>query len=334
MSTEGAGAALGEFALIDRYFRPLGIARRADVEIGIGDDGALLIPPPGQRLVAAIDTLVAGRHFLPDCDPAAIGHRALAVNLSDLAAMGADPAWCLLALTLPAADDAFLRRFAQGFGALADIAGIALVGGDTTAGPLTVTVQVLGFVPPGLALTRSGGAAGDLVFVSGTPGDAAGGLRVLQDSPAARDLAPAPTQLVHRFLYPEPRLALGRALRGIASACIDVSDGLAADLAHVARASGCGAQLQVEDLPLSEALRERFDADTAVDLALRGGDDYELCFTVPPGRLPELAARIDAARTPVRCIGALVRNPGLRVSSHGKAFERSLAGFDHFAWEG
>src|SRR5215472_16941657 len=231
---------LGEFALIDRYFRALGAAR-GDVAIGVGDDAALLRVPEGAELVAATDTLVGGVHFPPQSTPASIGHRALAVNLSDLAAMGARPAWALLALTLPEADEQWLTEFAAGFGALARAHDVALIGGGTTRGPLTVTVQLLGHVPHGRALTRAGGRPGDVLFVSGSPGDAGAGLAIEQGRLAApADAAP---YLRERFLLPAPRVALGERLRGYARACIDVSDGLLGDAGKLASASGSGAEI-------------------------------------------------------------------------------------------
>src|SRR5580704_12297218 len=217
----GLAMALTETSLIERYFRGAG-AQRGDVKLGIGDDGAILTVPAGSELIATTDTLVAGVHFPEGCPPASIGHRALAVNLSDLAAMGARPAWALLALTLPQAQEAWLAEFAAGLGALARAHDVALVGGDTTQGPLCITVQLLGHVPRGSALTRGGGAAADVLFVSGTPGDAAAGLALEQ----GRLVAPAAAHayLRERFLFPTPRLALGERLRAYASACIDVSD--------------------------------------------------------------------------------------------------------------
>jgi thiamine-monophosphate kinase len=328
---------VGEFDLIARYFQPLdrpGGRPRADVVLGIGDDAAILRVPVGQELVAAIDSLVAGTHFLPGCDPASIGHRALAVNLSDLAAMGATPAWALLALTLPAADEVFLEAFARGLRELAAAHDVAIVGGDTTAGPLAVTVQALGFAPPGAALRRDGAAAGDLLFVSGTPGDAAAGLLLERAGAGGMILPPALADagavLRRRFLFPMPRVALGLALRGLASACIDVSDGLAGDAGKLAAASGCGARIEAQSLPLSPALVAAVGRDRAVELALGGGDDYELCFSVPPGRLAELSAAVADAGCPVRCIGVLTPEPGLRVLQDGKLLPPAAAGYDHF----
>jgi len=331
----------GEFELIDRYFRPLtlpaGLAR-PDVVLGIGDDAALLTVPPGQQLVAALDTLVSGTHFLPGCEAQVIGHRALAVNLSDLAAMGALPAWALLALTMPQADERFLQGFAAGFATLAARHGVALVGGDTTAGPLTVSVQVLGTVPAGQALRRDGAAAGDLLFVSGTVGDAAAGL-LLERGPDG-GVVPTATQqaqaevLRARFAFPEPRITLGLALRGLATACIDVSDGLAADAHKLASASGCGLRLETDRLPLSPALLELLGPARARELGLRGGDDYELCFSVAPGRLPELAHAVEQGGCPVRCIGVLEAQSGLREVVGGVCREAAAGGYDHFATGG
>jgi thiamine-monophosphate kinase len=329
---------VGEFDLIERYFRRLdhpGGRSRADVLLGVGDDAALLRVPAGQELVAAIDTLVEGRHFLPGCEPASIGHRALAVNLSDLAAMGAQPAWALLALTLPAADEAFLEAFAAGLGKLAALHDVALVGGDTTAGPLTISVQVLGFVPAGQALRRAGAAAGDLLFVSGTPGDAAAGLLLERGTRggvvAAEADRAAAERLRARFLYPTPRVALGRALRGLASACIDVSDGLAGDAGKLAAASGLGLRLEADALPLSSELVQVMGPARALDLALSGGDDYELCFSVPAARLAELAAAAQQGGCPVRCIGQLQAAPGLWLWQDGRLAAYEARGYDHFA---
>lgn len=319
---------LSEFELIARYFGDLG-ATRADVSLGIGDDGAALAVPAGEELVAVTDTLVAGTHFPAGSDAASIGHRALAVNLSDIAAMGARPAWALLALTLPAADERWLAEFARGFGALARRCDVALVGGDTTSGPLCITVQLLGLVPRGQMLRRSGGRAGDGLYVSGTPGDAAAGLEIERHPPAVETEA---TRTLHeRFLYPEPRLALGQRLRGLASACIDVSDGLLGDLEKLAAASGCGASLESEALPLSSALVEVCGPGQAWRRALTGGDDYELLFAVPPAREAALAAALPPEEWRWRRIGALEAQHGVRVLREGAVIGFSHSGYDHFA---
>lgn len=325
---------LGEFELIERYFRRAGAAqamRRGDVPLGIGDDAAVLAPPPGQQLVAALDALVEGRHFPPGVAPRSIGHRALAVNLSDLAAMGAQPAWFLLSLTMPAADEAFLDEFARGLIGLADEHGVALVGGDTTGGPLAVAVQALGTVAPGRALTRGGGREGDLLYVSGTPGDSAAGLKLLLDGSAGRSLEDAQRRwLLDRFLYPTPRVALGLALAGTASACIDVSDGLAADAARLARASNCGLRIDAARLSLSPALVAFAGESGARQLALTGGEDCELCFAVPPAKARELEARLDIVKCPAACIGSLTGNGRIDLREDGRELALDAGGFDHF----
>jgi len=285
--------------------------------------------PPGSELVAATDTLVAGVHFPHASPPASVGHRALAVNLSDLAAMGARPAWALLALTLPEADEAWLREFAAGLCTLAHAQDVALVGGDTTRGPLTVTLQLLGHVPRGTALTRAGGRAGDVLFVSGTPGDAAAGLALEQGQLQAP--AEAHAYLRERFLLPTPRMALGERLRGYASACIDVSDGLLADAGKLAAASGAGAQLEYSAVPLSEPLLEAVGEARARELALTGGDDYELCFAVRGEELARLARALPAERWGYTRIGVLRAAPGAVAVRNGTVMEFSHSGYEHFA---
>jgi thiamine-monophosphate kinase len=325
---------LGEFTLIERYFgRPAEalLKSRGDVLLGIGDDAAVLRMQPGRQLVAALDTLVEGRHFPVGSAPRSIGHRALAVNLSDLAAMGAEPAWFLLALTLPAADESFLEPFARGMLELAAVHGVALVGGDTTGGPLSISVQALGFIEPGQSLRRAGGAPGDLLYVSGTPGDSTAGLKLAMQVDAGAGLDAAQRQyLLDRFHFPEPRVALGRALRGIATACIDVSDGLAADAGKLATASGCGVTLQVENLPLSAPLRAMV-GEAAARLALGGGEDYELCFTVPRAQVPALEVAADNVKCRITCIGQLDASSGITVSEYGKRWDFDARGFDHFS---
>jgi len=319
---------LSEFALIERYFRKAG-AMRADVRLGVGDDAALLECPAGSDLVAAIDTLVAGVHFPHDSPPASIGHRALAVNLSDLAAMGARPAWALLALTLPRIEEAWLEEFSEGLAALARAHDVALVGGDTTSGPLTVTIQVLGHTSRSSAILRSGGKPGDMLFVSGTPGDAAAGLAVEQGKLKASGAAQG--YLRERFLYPSPRIALGSSLRGYASACIDVSDGLLGDAGKLAHASGCGAEIALADLPVSEQLVSAVGEERARELALTGGDDYELCFSVPANEVPRLRHNLPPERWGYRSIGVLRESAGTVVTRGGNVIEFSHSGYHHFA---
>ncbi|MGI9245671.1 MAG: thiamine-phosphate kinase [Steroidobacteraceae bacterium] len=317
---------LGEFDLIARYFsRP---SPRADVLLGVGDDAALLQPPPGQALVAATDTLVEGRHFLPGTPAQAIGHQALAVNLSDLAAMGAEPAWALLSLSMPAVDEAWLEAFARGLHGLAQAHGVALVGGDTVAGPLVITVEVLGFVPATQALRRGGARAGDALFVSGWPGEAAAGLDLLRHGRCGFD---ADDRRVQRFLYAEPRLALGRALRGLASAAMDVSDGLLGDLGKLVRASAVGARIDLDRLPVAPVLASHEPRARCERYVLGGGDDYELLFTVPPGRIAELTAAAARAEVAVHYIGDIVVGEGVQCLRQGTPEAVEVSGFDHFA---
>jgi thiamine-monophosphate kinase len=319
--------ALSEFALIDRYFRNCGL-KRTDVRLGIGDDAALLDSPAGCDLVAAIDTLVDGVHFPRGCPAASVGHRALAVNLSDMAAMGGRPSWALLALTLPNIDEEWLEEFAAGLSGLARAHDVSLVGGDTTSGPLSVSVQILGHVPRGQALLRSGGRPGDLVFVSGTPGDAAAGLAIEQARlTAAADVT---SYLRDRFLYPTPRLALGKSLRGYANACIDVSDGLLGDAGKLAQASGCAVELSYQELSVSEQLVEAVGPDRARELALTGGDDYELCFSVSPDAAGKLEQELPPQRWGYRRIGVLREGAGATVLKDGNVMEFSHSGYDHF----
>jgi thiamine-monophosphate kinase len=302
---------MGEFELIARYFRSVGAARE-DVVLGVGDDAALVTVPDGQQLVVCTDTLVAGRHFPPDFAADDIGWRALAVNLSDLAAMGAVPTWVTLALTIPDASEEWLEGFAAGFGSLAAAQGVALIGGDTTQGPLTVTVQALGLVPPGQALRRDGARPGDLVYVTGWPGDAAAGLALLQGRLAGQGAFRG--ALVRKFRRPEARVAFGPRLRGVASACIDVSDGLAQDLGRITTASGVGATIRASELPLSQALFALAGDVRAREFALAGGDDYELLFTVPPTRRAALADALQMPGAPAcHCIGEITSGKTVRL---------------------
>lgn len=315
---------LGEFDLIERYFsrRPA----RADVLLGVGDDAALLAVPPGQALVAATDTLVEGRHFLAGAPPESIGHQALAVNLSDLAAMGAEPAWALLSLSLPEASEPWLERFAAGLYALASRFGVDLVGGDTVRGPLVVTIEALGFVEPSQALRRDGARPGDRLYVSGWPGEAAAGLAALQRG-AAFDVDDC---LVRRYLFAEPRIALGRALRGRATAAMDVSDGLLGDLAKLCKASGVGARLDLERVPLSSELARRHAPQDCERYALVGGDDYELLFTLPAADAPRLEAEL-AREFELHHIGEIEAGTGVRCLRDGRAASVTGGGYDHFA---
>ena len=319
-----------EFALIDRHFTRA--ARRADVVLGVGDDGALLQPPAGSWLVLTTDTMVCGTHFLPTDDPEALGHKLVAVNLSDLAAMGADPAWLTLALTLPEIDHDWLAAFASGLFGLADAVGAELVGGDVTRGPLTLTLQAAGTVPAGMALRRDGARPGDGVYVSGTLGDAALAL----DLRLAGASLPVPlaVPLAARLDRPSARLALGRALRGQASAAIDVSDGLLADLGHLCARSGVGAEIDLSRLPRSEAFVAAARGELDADKPLNGGEDYELCFTLPAGQADAVSALIQAGGCPITRIGRISATPGVRCrDATGRLVAPSRAGFDHFTAE-
>ena len=316
-----------EFDIIRRYFTRQDSDRR-DVIAGIGDDAALLQVPAGMELVVCMDTLVDGVHFPEGTPAAAIGHKALAVNLSDLAAMGAEPAWATLSLTMPESDPDWLAAFSRGFFELAERYQLQLVGGDTTQGPLAVTVQAHGFVPQGRALRRQGAQAGDHIYVTGTLGDAGLALQLAGDAGA---------ELQQRLDYPEARLAAGQALRGIASAAIDISDGLLADLGHLLENNQLGAALSIDDLPRSAAFTStvaRCGADAGMlfhDLPLSAGDDYELCFTVPEALLP----RLETVQVQLACtcthIGVIEKKAGIRCyATGGKNYEPATDGYRHF----
>lgn len=339
---------MDEFQLIQRYFVRDGAAE--DIVTGIGDDGAVLRPRPGKDLVAVIDTLVETVHFPQAFDPADLGFRAVAVNLSDIAAMGAEPRWMTLALTLRAADDAWLAGFAGGMRAAADPHDVILVGGDTTGGERVVaTVHITGFIEAGAAIVRSGARIGDRIYVSGTIGDAAAGLVLLNGTaghadPVSRSGRPKATPaglhpppdleragdtttgkyLVSRFTRPTARVALGRALAGTASAAIDISDGLYGDLAKLLEASGVGAEVDIGRLPLSPALTDCFGVEQAREFALSGGDDYELCFTAP--EMPDT----EIAGVPVTAIGRVTAKPGIVLTENGKLVSYEDRGYVHF----
>jgi thiamine-monophosphate kinase len=317
---------LGEFDLIHRYFeRP--IEQRQDVIVGIGDDSAVVRVPPGVELVLTSDTLVAGVHFSEDIPPEDLGYKALAVNLSDLAAMGARPAWATMALTLPQAEEAWLAAFAQGFFELAQRFSVALIGGDLTRGPLSITVQMHGFVPEGRALRRSGAQAGHYIYVTGTLGDAA-----LALTPRLAELTDTYRRyLLGRLYRPSPRISEGMILRTIASSAIDISDGLIADLGHILETSHVGAVLEVDRLPLSTALQEIKDKKYGWELALTGGDDYELCFTLPPEHQAVLESKRSDFACTASCIGRIEAERGLRCIEHdGTPYIPQGVGYRHF----
>jgi thiamine-monophosphate kinase len=327
---------MGEFELIDRFFRRTRPAT-ARVPLGVGDDCALLAPGPGMQLAVSTDMLLEGRHFLPTVDPALLGHKALAVNLSDLAACGARPLGFTLSLALPGIDAAWLEGFSRGLFALADQEGCELVGGDTTRGPLAISITVFGEVPAGQALLRSGARAGDDLYVSGTLGDARLALEVFRGQLSV----PAPLfELARRRMdQPTPRVALGQALRGVASAAVDVSDGLLGDLGHMLRQSQAGATIQAEAaLPLLAARTlGGSPADlpgdaTQLEFVLAGGDDYELLFTAPAAQREAVAAAAAASATPVTRIGRIDSQRGVRVlDGAGREIQVHSSSFDHFA---
>ncbi len=315
-----------EFDLIRQYFtRP---AKRT--VLGVGDDAALLRVGAGQELAVSTDMLLVERHFFPDDDPEALGHKALAVNLSDLAAMGATPRWALLSIALPEVNERWLTRFAQGWFALAEQEDVALIGGDTTKGPLTFSVTIMGEVPKGQALRRAGAKAGDEIWVSGTLGDAALALAYLQ---RRIQLTPHDAAAVLPRLHrPTPRVKLGQKLLGLANSAIDISDGLLADLGHILQASNVGAEIQFEALPVSPALRAYLAHDAARKAVLAGGDDYELCFTAKAARHDDIVRLGRRLKLPLSCIGAITRKRGLIVrDAKQQALTIEETGFDHFA---
>ncbi|ACT07909.1 thiamine-monophosphate kinase [Dickeya chrysanthemi Ech1591] len=321
--------AQGEFDVIARYFNRVGYSRRG-VELGIGDDCALLNIPDKQLLAVSTDTLVSGIHFLPDIDPADLAYKSLAVNLSDLAAMGADPAFVSLALTLPGIDTDWLAAYSDSLFEQLSYYDMQLIGGDTTRGPLSMTLTIQGLVPAGRALKRSGARIGDWIYVTGTLGDSAAGLAILQQQ---RQVADADDRhwLLQRHLRPQPRILYGQALRDLASAAIDLSDGLASDLGHILKASDCGARINLESLPYSKALLRHSDPDQAMRWALSGGEDYELCFTVPEVNRGALEVAIGHLGANYTCIGQIApASEGLSFFQSGQPVAVNLKGYDHF----
>ena len=316
---------MDEFDLIARYFKPLEIPS-PELLLGSGDDAAVIAVPSAARLVVAVDTLVEGVHFPAGLRADAIGHRLAAVNLSDLAAMGALPRFATLALTLPHLDESWLAPFAAGLGRTLKAAGASLIGGDTTRGPLTLTLQLLGFVD-GDPLTRRGARCGDVIAVSGTLGDARAGLDLALAAPAARH----DDALLARFLWPTPRLALGCALRSLASAAIDVSDGLLADVGHIMAQSGCRAWLDVDRLPLSAALLAGVGLARARDYALTGGDDYELALCIPAARLAAAQRAAQSTAVSLTVIGEVLSGAGVQCrDSSGRDVTPAVGGYRHF----
>jgi len=317
---------MSEFDLIQRYFtRPT-----PGAVLGVGDDAALLRIPNGMELAVSTDMLVSGTHFFADADPFLLGHKTLAVNISDIAAMGAQPRWALLSLSLPEENEAWLQQFSAGFFALAQQHGVELIGGDTTRGPLNLCVTIMGVAPQGAALRRAGAAVGDEVWVSGKLGDAALALAHLQQHVqlAAPEFA-ACAQALHQ---PAPRVALGLALCGVANSAIDVSDGLLADLGHILQCSNVGAEIQFDALPVSIALRAYLAQPVGLHCVLAGGDDYELCFTAPAARRAEVENISAQLALPLTRIGAIVAGSACTVrAADGSAINTGESGYDHFA---
>ena len=315
-----------EFDLIARHFtRPA-----ANAVLGVGDDCALVDITNGMDLAVSTDTMVSGTHFFPDVDPETLGHKALAVNLSDMAAMGAMPYWAMLALTVPSVDHTWLAAFAKGFFDLAAEFNVSLIGGDTTRGPLTLTVTIMGEVPAGASLRRSGAKAGNDVWVSGNIGDAAlavahrHGKLVLTESDYH--------EAVMRLYEPTPRVQLGQALRGIATAAIDVSDGLLADLGHICRLSGVGATVDLNAIPVSAIGAKHFGSDAGRTAIVAGGDDYELCFTAAPNSRESIAEMEDSLGMPLTRIGQIKRGKGVSLlGADGKPMKIDGRGYDHFS---
>jgi thiamine-monophosphate kinase len=316
---------LGEFDLIEKFFT----RATPSAVLGVGDDCALIKPTPGMELAISTDMLIAGRHFMPSDGPGTIGHKAMAVNLSDLAAMGATPRYALLSIVLPKADEKFLQGFAGGFFGLAQKYGVEVIGGDTTRGGLlTINVTVIGEVPPGLALRRDAAQPGDDIWVSGTLGDAAAALAHHQGK--LRLETDQAVQCFPRLFVPSPRIELGIALRGIAHACIDVSDGFAADLGHILERSNVSAEVWFEHLPLSEALSLMRNNPVVQDCMLAGGDDYELVFTASADKREQIESIGKMLDLQLSRVGLINHENGLRISSHGQPMPLARTGFDHF----
>ncbi|MDX1490291.1 MAG: thiamine-phosphate kinase [Pseudohongiellaceae bacterium] len=327
---------LNEFDIISKYFANTELAFGAkELVLGIGDDCAIFTPEPNEQLVVSMDMLVEGVHFLENSDPTLLGQRSLLVNLSDLAAMGARPLFFTLAVSLPEVDERWLEGFSKGLATVARANSCPLVGGDTTSshpkrGGRTLCIQVHGAVPKGKALTRGGAQVGDSVYVSGTIGDSAAGLQLLQ-GPDTRGLSDQQQEFLHcAFYQPESRISLGIALRELASAAIDISDGLASDLGHIIASSRVGASVDTDRLPISEAFKAMVPEEARTEIALGGGDDYELCFTIAPRHEEALRKRCSQLGVTVTRIGQIDLEPGLRWKKQGEELKLDIKGYRHF----
>lgn len=323
---------MGEFDLISRYFSRHKRSESAEILQSVGDDCAVLAVPDGHTLAVTTDTLVVGTHFLPTISPRDLAYKSVAVNLSDLAAMGAKPAWVSLALTLPNVDHRWLAEFSESLFEILDAHQVALIGGDTTKGNLSITLTAHGFLPKGQGLFRHNAAEGDAVFVSGTLGDSAAGLELLLSETVETD-NPAHAFLLERHLRPTAQVELGQALISFSRCAIDISDGLLADLGHILNRSRCGADIWVEALPISSFLQRSFSLEAVEHFALTGGENYELCFTVPPQHISAINALFKTLRVPCTQIGVITPNTGqLRLFQYGKAYPLpKQIGFDHFS---
>ena len=315
---------MGEFDLIKRYFDRPELRPGPVMALGPGDDCALLEVPFKHQLSVSSDTFVSGVHFFADMAASKIAQRCLAASVSDLAAMGATPAWFNLCLTMPSADESWVDSFSQGLAVQAKHCAISLAGGDTTKGPLSISIHAMGWVPIGQAITRSGAQIGDVIMVSGSLGDSAAGLQIMQHQRDAEDA------LSQRFWNPTPRIALGQWLRNRATACLDVSDGLVQDLGHILKASGCGADLQLQDLPLSTELQAHAALSRAHNYALNGGEDFELCFTLPPHLVSQAQAYSQLQKLPLTAIGFVSAELGCRIWNGGKGLFTPPQGYQHF----
>lgn len=318
-----------EFEIIRRYFTRFG-TRRDWLAVGIGDDAAVINPPTGLQQLIAIDTLNAGIHFPVNTSAMDIGYKALAVNISDIASMGGEPQWFTLAISLPAEDDAWLSGFCAGMAELVEQYHLTLIGGDTTHGPLSVTIQIAGHVPVGKAILRSGAKVDDDIYVTGHLGNAAAGLLVTENK--LQTNVESQTEFLHSLNRPVPRVAVGKHLREIASACIDISDGLAADLGHILSASHAGAEVLLNAIPVSKNLRQQnLPKEQLQQITLFGGDDYELCFTANSKMREQIARVSELENIPITRIGRITPTPGLIAVEDDTKFSLPYKGYDHFA---
>jgi len=317
-----------EFDLIRNYFTEQAVKRK-DVILGIGDDCALLAPAEQQHIAVTTDTLVSGVHFPVNTDPKAIGHKAVAVNLSDLAAMGAEPTWLSLALTLPEVDQNWVSEFCAGVFELCEFYNVQLVGGDTTQGPLSITITAQGLIPIGKSINRNSAKAGDWLYVTGELGDAALALLHLQGVEKVDDVFKA--DVFKQLDYPKPRVLVGQALRNYATSAIDLSDGLISDLTHICEASKVGANINLESLPISSIMHETLGQEKAIKLALTGGDDYELLFSVPEDNKVGMETALSNINVPVTCIGQLNGSDKITTTLNGEPVNFEHKGFEHFS---